>query len=300
MNRGTGIEWTEATVSPMRGCSRVSEGCRNCYAERWAARWSARGAAFHGFVDAETGKWTGRVEIKPQVFETMLKTTEKRVFVNSMSDTFHESLSDHAIAAVYGVLISKPETIWQVVTKRPARAYEFLRAHDADDCLAATRAVLAKQGGELPERHVRSWPPANVHLLTSVEDRASAADRIPPLLGTRAPVIGLSCEPLLEEVDLSPWIHALKWVIVGGESGSGARPMHPAWARAIRDQCVAAGVPFFFKQWGQFCPAMMQTPDATWLPDQTHGPALMVPWWPRRDDVGRLLDGRIWSEYPKR
>jgi protein gp37 len=260
MSQTTGIEWTDATWNPVRGCSKVSAGCAHCYAETVAARFSGPGQPYAGLVD-EKGRWNGTVRLIEDHLEDPLRWKKpRRIFVNSMSDLFHESLSDQDIARVVAVMSHAPQHTFQVLTKRPKRMQAFMS---------------------------RVKPLPNLWLGVSVEDQAAANRRIPLLIRTPAAVRFLSCEPLLGPVNLDPtlcgncggdevnvgedgtpwcpmcddeemgsagWLDpdGIGWVIVGGESGHNARPMHPTWARSLRDQCARNEVPFFFKQWGEW------------------------------------------------
>ena len=298
MGDRTGIAWTDATWNPVRGCSRVSEGCRNCYAEAVAARFSHTGAPYFGFADHTRpgSKWTGKVELIPGQLDLPLRWRRpRRVFVNSMSDLFHESLADDVIDQVFGIMALAPQHTFQVLTKRPDRMrrwFERDRPRTAPaECLAAAyveNPALARRRPLDTDRAVAvglaGWPLPNVWLGVSVEDQASADSRIPHLLQVPAAVRFLSCEPLLSAVDLrhltmrDGWRDALggrlhtgpaiisgepsvQWVIVGGESGPGARTMRRQWADDLLRQCKAAGVPAFFKQvgshrWGEWPPAI--------------------------------------------
>lgn len=309
------IEWTDRTWNPVRGCSRVSEGCRNCYAERQAARFSAPGETFHGFVRwksrvsglqyAERGAaggadpvWTGRVELIPEkLAEPLSWRKPSRVFVNSMSDLFHEALPDAAIDRVFAVMALAPQHTFQVLTKRPERMRAYMarlaRSPGCADHLFDAARVDGRRIARL------AWPLQNVWLGVSVENQATADERIPHLLATPAAVRFVSAEPLIGPVDLGvsrakglptfreadtfyetlvapslrpdgskepgrslarpgrgwvPWrvtgATYLDWVIVGGESGPGARPCDVAWIRSAVAQCRAAGVPCFVKQLG--------------------------------------------------
>lgn len=259
------IEWTDVTWGPIRGCSRVSEGCRNCYAERMAARYSGPGLAFEGF--ARAGKWTGRVELIPEKLDEPLRWRKpQRVFVNSMSDLFHEALPDEAIDRVFAVMAMAERHTFQVLTKRPSRMAGYLadgeRQHEIE-------RRMYELGGDEDAQSVPAWPLPNVWLGVSVEDQAMADERIPLLLQTPAAVRFVSLEPLLGPVKaerfLTPWCwrgsegHSdrgecnptkLNWAIVGGESGPGARAFDVAWARSVVRQCREAGVPCFVKQLG--------------------------------------------------
>lgn len=261
MNR-TEIAWTDRSWNPVRGCSRVSEGCRNCYAERMAARFSKPGMWGHGFarwrgreLHLEDGRvihgsaaWTSRVELVPEKLDEPLRLRKpQRIFVNSTSDLFHEALPFTSIAAVYGVMARAPQHTFQVLTKRPDRRIAFAEWYKR-----------TAYSGTLPL--------SNVWEGVSVEDQATADKRTSLLLQTPAAVRFVSYEPALGPVDfhfrcvLHPKRcdehqdfhdrHPLDWVIVGGESGPGARPFSLEWARSVRQQCLDAGVAFFFKQGG--------------------------------------------------
>ena len=293
MADGTGIEWTDATWNPIRGCSRVSEGCRNCYAERVAARFNQPGQPYFGLAKRVPGggRWTGKVKVVEDVLDQPLRWQRpRRIFVNSMSDLFHEQVSNETIERVFAVMALAHWHTFQVLTKRPDRMLEWFRAHrqninvydSAVQRLAAKGPVdWSKMPGDMANTRSSGgtwWPLRNVWLGVSVEDQAAANNRIPLLMETPAAVRFLSCEPLLGPVDATRWVFdrdaavrrmrngpaamnreqaddyiapCIDWVIAGGESGPGARPMHPDWPRKLRDDCAAAGVPFFFKQWGE-------------------------------------------------
>lgn len=284
MSGSTSIEWTDVTWNPVRGCSRVSEGCRHCYAERQAARFRGDDDPFHGFAysDKSGPHWTGKVELIPSKLDEPLRWRKpRRVFVNSMSDLFHERLSDEAIAAVFGVMAACQQHTFQVLTKRPERMREWVRGSgealtfDAGEKLAGDNGWCHAHEGE-------AWPLPNVHLGVSVENQETADARIPLLLQTPAALRFVSYEPALGPVDLQEirdgsWYDregadrydalfgrswwrdgevgvgggpAIDWLIVGGESGPGARPCDVAWIRAAVEQCRGAGVPVFVKQLG--------------------------------------------------
>ncbi len=251
MSDGSKIEWTEASWNPVTGCTKVSPGCDHCYAETFAERW--RGTPGHHFENGFD------VTLRPERLEQPLRWKRpRRIFVNSMSDLFHESVSTTFIAAAFDVMRKTPQHTYQILTKRHAR----MRS------LARTAAF-----GE-------GWPLPNVWLGVSVEDQKWADIRIPALLDTPAAVRFLSCEPLLGPVKLpiieeydgctcgvgpagyygmhergcgtepGPAWDRLHWVIAGGESGPGARPCEMGWLRSLRNQCAEVGVPFFCKQLG--------------------------------------------------
>jgi protein gp37 len=257
----------------------VSEGCRHCYAERQAARFVLPGMAYEGLLKWQglgkrTPTWNGKVAIAEAVLDQPLRKKQpRRIFVNSMSDLFHESVSNSTIAGIFGIMAACPQHTFQVLTKRPARMLKWFQwigwqSHHIvmHEC---TKGLMGYDHPRRPAVNAGPWPLPNVWLGVSLENQSTADERIPLLLECPAAVRWLSCEPLLGSVDLrwfvtanvwkgcraiagSDYGHGTKidWVVAGGESGPGARPMHPDWARSLRDQCASAGVPFFFKQWG--------------------------------------------------
>ncbi len=289
------IEWTDETWNPTVGCSKVSPGCDNCYAINVAHR--AMQPAHEGLTIVQDGQrpdWTGEVRLLPDRLDTPLHWRKpRRVFVDSMSDLFHPDVPYRFAREVFNVMRlcdgtlpanggrRFPSHTFQVLTKRPQRMAE----------LASTRAL-----GYDPER-----PPPNVWLGTSIESDRYAF-RADHLRRTPAAVRFLSLEPLLGPLP-SLDVSGIDWVIVGGESGPGARPMHPQWVRDIRNRCVAAGVAFFFKQWGSWAPGSHPTRDSRYL--DLHGRwqqpdvdgAVMVHLAGKKA-AGRLLDGITWDEMP--
>jgi protein gp37 len=219
MSANSPIEWTDATWNPVRGCTMVSPGCTHCYAATFAERF--RGVPGHPYEQGFDLRL-----VPEKLTEPLQWAAPKRVFVNSMSDLFHVGVPDLFIAGVTSVMLAANWHTFQVLTKRADRMAELLRGP-------------LRSAAELP----------NVWWGVSVEDRKYGLPRIDRLRDTPAAVRFLSIEPLLEdlgEIDLS----GIHWVIVGGESGPGARPMDAGWVRSIRDQCAAAGVKFWFRQWG--------------------------------------------------
>lgn len=263
----------------------------------------------------------------------------RRIFVCAHGDLFHESVPDDWIDKVFAVMALCPQHTFQVLTKRPERAREYLKPYCHRRADGLGKAVMA-MGYDGPLESL-PWLLPNVWLGTSVEDQATADERIPYLQATPAAVRFISAEPLLGPMDIAPYLYIythedeailncenfdsdhvldfrdpattapediamprLDWVIVGGESGSGARPMHPEWARSLRDQCKAAGVAFFFKQWGQWLHEDQQEADGfDWSDAAERG---LIHAWPDQSDsirlhkshAGRLLDGREWNEMP--
>jgi protein gp37 len=213
------IEWTDATWNPIRGCTKISPGCAHCYAETFAERF--RGVPGHPYEQGFDLRFV------PEKLEEPLRWSKSRmIFVNSMSDLFHKDVPDDYVLSVANVMKRADWHTYQVLTKRADRLHEALNS-------------VLREHAALP--HIW-WG-------VSVEDRKHGLPRIDLLRDTPAAVRMLSIEPLLEdlgEVDLT----GIHWVIVGGESGHGARHMQSAWVESLRDQCAAAGVAFFFKQWG--------------------------------------------------
>ena len=234
MATSSDIEWTDATWNPVTGCTKISPGCKHCYAERMAGRLQAMGQANYknGF----------KVTLQPQMLELPLHwKSPKRIFVNSMSDLFHEDVPEDYIKQVFQVMNRADWHQYQVLTKRPSR--------------------VRKMDKKL------KWGP-QIWMGVSVENEKYTA-RIDDLRKTGAHVKFLSLEPLLGPLS-GLNLDAIDWAIVGGESGPGARPVDPRWVTDIRDQCVSAGVAFFFKQWGGV----------------------------QKKKTGRILDGRTWDEMP--
>lgn len=253
------IEWTDRTWNPVRGCSVVSPGCVNCYAMKQAHRFSGDGRAYHGLTkQTKVGpQWTGKIRTVPDALDEPLSWRQPaRVFVNSMSDLFHEGVPDEFIADVFCMMALSKKHTFQVLTKRPQRMREWVREHTSNHGKLIQTIRLKNR----PWVSAESWPMPlpNVWLGVSCEDQQRADERIPLLLQTPAAVRFVSAEPLLGPVDIGCYIDpdvddplpALDWVIVGGESGPGARPCHVEWVRSIVGQCQAANVATFVKQLG--------------------------------------------------
>jgi protein gp37 len=270
MSRTT-IEWTQATWNPVRGCSPVSPGCAHCYAERQAGRFCGPGQPFEGF--AQIGKngrsgarWTGKVELIPEMLTIPLRTrTPTTWFVNSMSDLFHESLPDEAIDRVFATMALCPQHTFQILTKRSARMKDYWRAGLRDrwwNVLTDERNWPdnwreSRQGNPsraaVAEGIAKGWRSLtlpNVWLGVSCENEYHGAGRVFLLLQTPAAVRFVSAEPLLGPIRFGSWLTELDWVIVGGESGPGARRFNIDWARSIRNECRSAKIPVFIKQLG--------------------------------------------------
>lgn len=327
--RGSKIEWTDMVWNPTSGCSKVSAGCQNCYAERFARRLAGRCGypANNPF----------QVTLHPKRLEEPLHWRKpKRVFVNSMGDLFHEAVDEKFIAKVFAIMDLAKQHTYCILTKRPGRAFQLLTDEDFQFHVGWFQSQAVREFGLPKPEQVGPWPLRNVWLGVSVENQEAADERIPLLLQTPAAVRFISAEPLLGPVDLELYLpyhnHPLKdewhrngyhirrlnigitegtldWIICGGETGPGARPMHPDWARILRDQAVTAGVPFFFKSWGEWVPYRDNGPlppecsyvsyDGQIRPGDAEDldtDACMGRVGKKR--AGRLLDGRTWDEYP--
>ena len=352
----TKIQWTEETWNPIVGCSIATAGCTNCYAMRMAWRLANNPVTPHyaGTVEKVKGKpvWTGKVAMAPDrvLAEPLRRRKPTTYFVNSMGDLFHEGVPDDWIDKVFAVMALAPQHTFQVLTKRAGRMREYLTQANIS-VAAPLGAAITERTLTLPrEFRSHSWPLPNVWLGVSAERQKEADERIPHLLDTPAAVRFVSVEPMLgpvdldignacfnrnavirdlmrgpsllnrEQADAAVAAVQLDWIIVGGESGPGARPMHPDWARTLRDQCQAAGVPFFFKQWGEWGPgecadhAATRTEDtATWWDggwefdsltprqsEELHRDAEPDLYRLGKTRAGRTLDGREWNEMPER
>jgi protein gp37 len=245
------IEWTTATWNPTTGCDRISDGCDNCYALALARRLKTMGQPkYQNDGDPRTSGPGFGVTVHPHALSIPPRWRQPRlVFVNSMSDLFHARVGTDFVARVWAVMAATPQHTYQVLTKRPERLARVL---------AAVREKI--QPG--------TWPLPNVWLGTSVESDRYAR-RADYLRAAPAQVRFLSLEPLLGPLP-GLRLTGIDWVIVGGESGPGHRPVSPQWVRDLRDRCLAQGIPFFFKQWGGVTPK----------------------------SGGRVLDGRTWDEMP--
>lgn len=284
-----GIAWTDETWNPIRGCSLVSDGCKNCYAMGVAGRFNGTGQPYEGLITKTTqgAKWNGKIMLVPGMLTQPIKWLRPRkIFVNSMSDLFHEGVPDSYIDQVFAVMALAPQHVFQVLTKRPERMRDYCKgfswARVIESCTGTdgvstidrfTLQALMHHFGQIPTSTLNfkrrdTWPLPNVWLGVSVEDQPAADERIPLLLQTPAAVRWISAEPLLSPITFrwAPWsanspsprtdggrwhldgLRGINWVVAGSESGYKARVMHTEWARSLRDQCVSAGVSFFMKQ----------------------------------------------------
>lgn len=277
----TNIEWADYVWNPVTGCTKVSQGCKNCYAE-----------TFHHRFEKTHGKFTNVVSHADRLDQPLKVKKGGIVFVNSMSDLFHEDVAASFIYDVYLVMQKAAHHTFLILTKRPENALIFYKHY-------------AQIKEALP----------NVWIGVSCEDQSTADERIPLLLQIPAAVRFLSCEPLLGPIDFIKSIglkygqnktftpaHDIHWVIAGGESGHKARPMHPDWARSLRDQCAAANVPFFFKQWGEWLPIDHADEDQYWDSVKSieikQGIQQYTMLKVGKSKSGALLDGKEHQQFP--
>lgn len=344
MGDRTSIEWTRAddgtpgaTWNPVTGCTKVSSGCEHCYAERVIERFQGKGEF-------------ATVKLHPErLAKPMHWRRPRRIFVNSMADLFHDDVPDDYIAQVWAVMASSATHTFMVLTKRHGRMRSLLSSGSFKEDVESHWIDLLRVGPSraqvVPDGD--GWPLPNVWLGVSAEDQNWATIRSHALRETPAAVRFLSLEPLLGPITiaLNPsgapgscydidggWWHApgscnhclpgIDWVITGGESGPSARPMHPRWAGSLRDQALTAGVPFLFKQWGEWAPgsappgsaraeAVVAADNGEWLTpahrlweEKPHTDTENRRDWTvmhraGKKTAGRELDGRVWDEYPR-
>lgn len=327
MADNSGIGWTDATWNPMSGCTKVSPGCKHCYAERdWG-----RLAHLPTYVGR---KFTDVAWHEERLDQPVRWQRPRKIFVNSMSDLFHEAVPDEFIDKVFAVMYHAKQHIFQVLTKRPERMLSYLTSNNrACYWVTAARELGLKPDpknkaaqydtshftGRRVDDRFEAHPLPNVWLGVSVEDQDAADARVPLLLKTPAAIRWVSMEPLLGPVTLAEHgLHGgpgqLDWVVLGGESGPRSRPMDPRWVKKTQAECAAAGVPFNFKQWGEYAPATYTAVEGE--PKQTawtsEDPEVMNAKWHEPFDwgdgvgsvrvgtrqSGRLLGGVLYDEYP--
>lgn len=357
------IQWCDATINPCCGCSPVSPACDNCYAARMAARMCRHpnpkiSRLYEGLTD-KGGRWTGKINLDPERMEQALRWKKpRRIFVGSMTDLFHKDVPEDFLDSVFASMSLARQHTFLILTKRPERMREYVLG-------TIERGMTWREG-------VTGRLPGNIWLGVTAENQTMADERIPILLETPAAKRFVSVEPMLGEVDLTPWMprsyecalscghrrgennppewrcqqcgftgpdnnetwgygvnatcpecgefdpepvcpecgtymvqdhpdtQYISWVIAGGESGPGARPTLPDWARALRDQCQAAGVPFLFKQWGDYapCPAgkCTEVDPACQILNEDFGSSVCHV---GKHVAGRLLDGVEHNEFPE-
>lgn len=319
----TKIEWVKnedgsqgETWNPVTGCTKISTGCAHCYAERMAKRQQAMGNYRDGF----------KVTLRPERLDQPLRWRKpRRIFVVSMGDLFHEDVPFEFIAAVFGVMAAAPRHTFQVLSKRADRMLAFFRwvkvqagivdplggTAETEACVIQAQYKTGICSDKLWSDRA-TWPLPNVWLGVTAEDQASADERIPLLLQCPAAVRWVSVEPMVGAISFRwpKWhllegndhdgLRMLDWIVCGGESGPGARPVHPDWVRSIRDQCAEASVPFLWKQWGEWAPdCLCQTkrPCRTVKRPGAGLPGVMFRCGKKA--AGRELDGVIHDGYPE-
>lgn len=325
----TKIEWTNATWNPVIGCSKVSSGCQNCYAEKMAGRLSNIAATSYyikvvksemqkdnpNFIEKGLPIWNGKTHlVKSALTKPFHWKKPRMIFVCSMGDLFHESLAFADIFKVYEVIAQCRQHIFQVLTKRPERMMKFFEWLGNEIKRVGLDSIPSESKNSL--HYLKALP--NLWLGVSAENQEQADKRIPILLKIPAAIRFVSCEPLLGPVQLFSvnhayiWVNEIKtsdcigldWVIAGGESGPNARPMHPAWAISLRDQCKVTGTPFFFKQWGAYRPAYYKSKSGNALiklnPDKPeiilHNPKVNM--IKTRKKVEPALNGKLYKQFP--
>ena len=312
MTKKHGIGWLNIpgyipqTWNPIVGCSKISAGCQNCYAEKMAARLSRMDVdQYHGVLDAPTAsaaEWNGKTALVESAIEKPLYWKKPRaIFVGSMTDLFHENTPDEWIDRVFAIAALCPQHIFIILTKRADRMNLYFNGEWRS---AVVGVELERISDEVIDLADIPWPLPNVWLGVTAEDQEMADRRIPHLLRTPAAVRVVSCEPSLGPVDLRSALSTvvlssmppratqhLDWVICGGESGPGARAMSPEWVRFLRDQCADAAVPFFFKQWGNIG-RTRTIPDLNRVRPMTRAGCNFG------RNGGDILDGRQHHEFP--
>lgn len=330
MGDGSKIEWTDATWNPIVGCSRVSPGCDHCYAIGVVHRQMAPqhvGLTVH--PEGERVDWTGEVRVVEHLMDQPLRWQRpRRVFVNSLSDLFHPEVERDTVARIFATMMCAERHTFQVLTKRPQRMAELLsdptfRHEVRDEAIVHYRGQRASLRPSWWSAAETPWPLPNVWLGVSIESNRYAW-RANHLRETQAAVRWVSAEPLLgplDQLDLT----GIDWLVAGGESGPGARPMHPEWVRSLRDRCTVCravtagtsmggspvhaserGPAFHFKQWGDWSPAEddsvpygeFHVDDGEWISDCLCADGDEAMYRVGKKAAGRTLDGRTWDEYP--
>jgi len=354
----TKIEWADKTWNPITGCTKISEACEHCYAERMSKRLAGR----CGYPKGNPFTVTYHQD---KIDDPLRWRKPSRIFVCSMGDLFHDAVEEWMLDEIFGVILGSrifnntANHTFMILTKRPERMKEYLTSRTPVDLLKAwanscpwytqdpdvtvEELVFSATCRDWDENGRNSsgsehkpwgylekiWPLPNVWLGVTAENQVRALERIPILLETPAAKRFVSCEPLLESIDLANLWHVcpecgsweiyeprggtrycddcgadvpipkvgLDWVICGGETGPGARPMHPDWVRSLRDQCKSAEVPFFFKQWGEWTTVYPQGLTSA-VRKQTYQYGTSF-YGIDKKTAGRSLDGRTWNQYPE-
>ncbi|MEU8371181.1 phage Gp37/Gp68 family protein [Micromonospora tulbaghiae] len=299
----TTIEWTEETWNPTTGCDRISAGCDNCYALTLAKRLKGMGSAkYQTDGDPRTSGPGFGVAVHADALTIPLGWKKPRtVFVNSMSDLFHARVPTAYVARVFAVMAATPQHTYQILTKRPERMLRLVGEEIDGGVVLLDAAYAGGFESVATTLYEAEWPLPNVWLGTSIESDEHSK-RADALRKTNAAVRFISAEPLLGPLP-SLGLTGIDWLIAGGESGPGARPVHPDWVRDLRNRCQTAGTAFFFKQWGQYRPGGDVAQPATWIspdgrPCSADYPDAAAMVRVGKKAAGRVLDGRTWDEYP--
>lgn len=319
----TKISWCDETINPVVGCSKISEGCRNCYAENMAARLAGMGnphyksVVLSGHGCSSFKGWNGLATfVESQLFKAYSWRKPRSVFICSMGDLFHESVWRCWIDDVMKMVANNSQHTFIILTKRPERMKEYFDLCDRG-LVDRLTALYQLSHGTDPHDLASNWPLPNLVLGVSAENQQAADERIKILLQIPAVKRFVSIEPMLEEIDLyrggwsflnplypppgnkTGWKRGLDGVILGGESGSKARPLHPDWVRKVRDQCAAAGVPFMFKQWGEWVETL-HVFDCPTCPSSSQITTIGMKEFHRvgKKTAGNMLDGRAHTELP--
>lgn len=309
----TAIGLSDSTWNPIRGCKKMSEGCRHCWAERIAGRYAAKGQTYYGIAKLVDGLpvWTEKVRVVENLFLEPMGWPGRVIQVGTMTDLFYAKISDARRDRIFGLMALCPQHIFQVLTHRAIDMYDYFKDPAVWERieLAARAIYLEIYKKEYPSTGKLKGPMRHLWMGVSVEDEEAAVKRIEVLQMTPAALRFAACEPLLGPIDLSRRLKGrrpLGWVIAGGESGVEARPMRPTWVRSLRDQCVEAGVPFYMHQWGAWVPMDGEQVEAYgWPGAQYIWPDGQISVHLAKSDVktmqaaGALLDGVAWTQMPE-
>lgn len=324
----TKIEWADAVWNPVTGCTKISEGCDNCYAEKMVDRLQK--------IPATQNKYQNGFKVtchKNELAKPLSWKKRRKIFVCSMGDLFHDDVPFKFIAQIYGIMSMCPQHTFMLLTKRPDRALKFYqwceeKEQELYKCPADQNIYLEYLPGEIVGPYTEKYgdnfpdeiPLNNIWLGVTAENQARADERIPILLQIPAAVRFVSVEPMLGPLTIRSWCPVCRaflidsmsptcgtchsstfhvdWVICGGESGPNARPMHPDWVKSLRNQCKAANVPFFFKQWGEWKPISVgeNVPQFAFVKGPGHDGAV---WRVGKKAAGRELDGKEYLQFPE-
>lgn len=287
------IRWTQERWDPLAGCTRKSAACRHCYAEEWTAQNSQPGNWGHGFAEnsADGPVWTQKVGLIEERLSIPFQwETPRIIFVNSLSDVFHESVDYATIDRIFAVMAMASQHIFQILTKRPKIMQNYMSDAAAKMRIEnAMKQLALDSSGRLTPIEISAWPLPNVWLGVTAENQKEADRRVPLLLETPSAIRFIAAEPLLEQIDLKPgiWLKLdaaeeggvapkIDWIIAGGEVGTAAKRCDPSWARSMRDQCAKTGTAFFWSQWGAHAPS----------DSEAHG------------DSNHRIDGALFDAFP--